>query len=252
MTMYRSIAAFASATRIICVAGSSSARSAAFLSSPSALLQLDPTCTSIVGNVRTCPPASTNARFQAAAGGAAAAVAATGAEARCMSTSSSDSSDGVGKPAEFVKLADPAPGSPFHYAFPVHDLDAAKKFYGDVLGCAEGRSSPKWQDFSLNGHQIVCHWVGNDYRCQDYFNPVDGDEVPVPHTGLALTEDEFHALAERVRDAGVEFIIEPHLRFKGQPGEQWTMFFKDPSGNNLEFKAMTTIDNLFAKYNVVD
>jgi len=81
---------------------------------------------------------------------------------------------------------------------------------------------------------------------------VDGDEVPVPHAGLALTESEFHALAERVRNANIEFIIEPHLRFQGMPGEQWTMFFKDPSGNNLEFKAMTTIDNLFAKYNVKD
>jgi Predicted dioxygenase of extradiol dioxygenase family len=110
----------------------------------------------------------------------------------------------------------------------------------------------KWQDYSLHGHQIVCHWVGNDYRCQDYFNPVDGDEVPVPHFGLALTVDEFHALADRLKQAGIQFIIEPHLRFKDQPGEQWTMFFKDPSGNNLEFKAMTNIDNLFAKYNVVD
>jgi extradiol dioxygenase family protein len=135
---------------------------------------------------------------------------------------------------------------------PVHDLDIAKDFYGNILGCEEGRSSEKWQDFSLHGHQIVCHWVGSDYRCQDYFNPVDGDEVPVPHFGLALTEDEFHTLAQRLTDAGIEFIIQPHLRFKGQPGEQWTMFFKDPSGNNLEFKSMTTIDNLFAKYNVVD
>ena len=81
-------------------------------------------------------------------------------------------------------------------------------------------------------------------------NPVDGDDIPVPHFGLALTEEQFHDLAGRVRDAGIAFIVEPHLRFKGQPGEQWTMFFKDPSGNNLEFKAMTTIENLFAKYNV--
>lgn len=134
----------------------------------------------------------------------------------------------------------------------MHDLEQAKHFYGTILGCAEGRSSTKWQDYSLYGHQIVAHWVGNDYRCQDYYNPVDGDEVPVPHTGLALTVDEFHALAERVRQAGITFIIEPHLRFLGMPGEQWTMFFKDPSGNNLEFKAMTTPENLFAKYNVVE
>jgi extradiol dioxygenase family protein len=129
---------------------------------------------------------------------------------------------------KFVTLADPAPGSPFHYAFPVHSLDAAKEFYGNVLNCEEGRSSEKWQDYSLHGHQIVCHWVGNDYRCVDYYNPVDGDEVPVPHAGLALTVNEFHALADRVRKAGVKFIIEPHLRFQGAPGEQWTMFFKDP------------------------
>lgn len=152
----------------------------------------------------------------------------------------------------YIKLSDPAPGSPFHLALPVHDLSVAKDFYGNIIGCAEGRSSDKWQDYSLNGHQIVCHWVGNDYRCQDYFNPVDGDEVPVPHFGLALTEEQFYALAKRIRAAGIKFIIEPHLRFQGQPGEQLTMFFKDPSGNNLEFKAMTKIDNLFAKYNVVD
>lgn len=150
----------------------------------------------------------------------------------------------------YETLSAPAPGSPFHYAFPVHSLAAAKEFYGTVLGCQEGRSSEKWQDYSLNGHQIVCHWVGDDYRCVDYYNPVDGDEVPVPHTGLALTVDEFHDLAERLRSHGVQFIIEPHLRFEGQPGEQFTMFFKDPSGNNLEFKAMTKPENLFAKYNV--
>jgi extradiol dioxygenase family protein len=154
--------------------------------------------------------------------------------------------------SESGEYPDPAPGSPFHLALPVHDLDIAKDFYGNVLGCAEGRSSAKWQDYSLNGHQIVCHWVGENYRCQDYFNPVDGDDVPVPHFGLALTEDQFHALADRLKNAGIQFIIEPHLRFKGQPGEQWTMFFKDPSGNNLEFKAMTQIGNLFAKYNVVE
>eukprot|EP00804_Cyclotella_cryptica_P016596 CCRYP_001927-RA/>CCRYP_001927-RA protein AED:0.45 eAED:0.45 QI:0/0/0/1/1/0.5/2/0/174 len=153
---------------------------------------------------------------------------------------------------KYVTLAKPAPGSPFHYAFPVHSLEKAKHFYGNVLGCEEGRSSEKWQDYSLHGHQIVCHWVGDNYRCVDYYNPVDGDEVPVPHAGLALTVEEFHALAKRVKEAGVEFIIEPHLRFKGMPGEQWTMFFKDPSGNNLEFKAMTKVENLFAKYNVVD
>eukprot|EP00903_Cladosiphon_okamuranus_P010251 g9706.t1 len=139
---------------------------------------------------------------------------------------------------------------PYHHAFPVHDLPLAKHFYGEILGLPEGRSSKKWQDYSLDGHQIVCHLVSSDYRCQDFVNPVDGDRVPVPHSGLAMTVDQFHLFANRLRDHGVQFIVEPHLRFKGQPGEQWTMFFKDPSGNNLEFKAMTNQDNLFAKYNV--
>ena len=112
------------------------------------------------------------------------------------------------------------------------------------------RSEDKWQDYSLNGHQIVCHFVGENYRCVDYYNPVDGDEVPVPHFGLVLTEPVFLELAEKVRSNGIKFIVEPHKRFVGQPGEQWTMFFKDPSGNNLEFKVMSKPDNLFAKYNV--
>ncbi|CAM9916490.1 unnamed protein product, partial [Ascophyllum nodosum] len=139
---------------------------------------------------------------------------------------------------------------PFHHAFPVHDLALAKHFYGQVLGLPEGRSSSKWQDYSLDGHQIVCHFVGADYRCQDHVNPVDGDRVPVPHTGLAMTVEQFHLFADRLRKHDVKFVIEPHLRFKGHAGEQWTMFFKDPSGNNLEFKAMTNPSNLFAKYNV--
>jgi extradiol dioxygenase family protein len=96
----------------------------------------------------------------------------------------------------------------------------------------------------------VAHWVGKDYRCQDYFNPVDGDEVPVPHTGLALTVDQFKEMAKAIEVAGIDFIVKPHLRFEGMPGEQYTMFFKDPSGNNLEFKAMTNPANLFAKYNI--
>ncbi|CAM9729127.1 unnamed protein product [Ectocarpus sp. 8 AP-2014] len=149
-------------------------------------------------------------------------------------------------------LFPPPPRSlgPFHHAFPVHDLPLAKRFYGEVLGLSEGRSSLKWQDYSLDGHQIVCHLVSKDYRCQDYVNPVDGDRVPVPHTGLAMTVEQFHQFAGRLRKHGVDFVVEPHLRFKDQPGEQWTMFFKDPSGNNLEFKAMTNPDNLFARYNV--
>jgi len=162
-----------------------------------------------------------------------------------------DSNSSTETTTQYETRSTPAPGNPFHYAFPVHSLEEAKRFYGTVLGCEEGRSSGKWQDYSLYGHQIVCHWAGDDYRCIDYYNPVDGDEVPVPHAGLALeTVKQFEDLADRLRSHGIEFVIEPHLRFKGEPGEQHTMFFKDPSGNNLEFKAMTNHSNLFAKYNV--
>lgn len=151
----------------------------------------------------------------------------------------------------FVCDALPAPGQPFHLAIPVHNIEVARKFYGQTIGCVEGRrSDDKWQDYSFYGHQIVCHYVGESYRCQDYYNPVDGDEVPVPHYGVVLDFEKFHALADKVRAAGIKFIIEPHLRFQGQPGEQWTMFFKDPSGNNLEFKVLSKPENLFAKYNV--
>lgn len=108
----------------------------------------------------------------------------------------------------------------------------------------------KWQDYSLYGHQLVLHYVGEKYRCQDFYNPVDGDEVPVPHFGVVLKLEDFHSLAAKVKRGGVKFIVEPHLRFKGAPGEQWTMFFKDPSGNNLEFKHITIPENLFAKYDV--
>eukprot|EP00658_Telonema_sp_P-2_P005702 TRINITY_DN12154_c0_g1_i1.p1 TRINITY_DN12154_c0_g1~~TRINITY_DN12154_c0_g1_i1.p1 ORF type:complete len:167 (-),score=34.17 TRINITY_DN12154_c0_g1_i1:457-957(-) len=144
----------------------------------------------------------------------------------------------------------PAPGTPFHHAFPVHCLTAAEHFYGTVLGCSPGRRTDKWHDYSLHGHQLVCHWVGETYRCVDYYNPVDGDEVPVPHFGLALSKHEFDSLASRVlkHEDHVQFVLPPTLRFQGQPGEQWTMFFKDPSNNNLEFKAMTQPENLFAIY----
>ena len=142
---------------------------------------------------------------------------------------------------------------PFHLALPVHDMTLARDFYGGKLGLVEGRrSESKWQDYSLFGHQIVCHFVGSAYRCQDHYNPVDGDEVPVPHFGIVLEEGEFLGFAEKLKKAGVKFIIEPHKRFQGQPGEQWTMFLKDPSNNNLEFKAMAHRDYLFARYNVVD
>lgn len=136
---------------------------------------------------------------------------------------------------------------PFHLAVPVHNLAEAKNFYGNILGLSEGRSSEKWQDYNLFGNQLVCHWVGEDYRGADFYNPVDGDEVPVAHFGAALTKDQFNSLAQRLKDQGVKFIIEPHMRFEGQRGEQMTMFFKDPSNNNLEFKAMTNPDYLFEK-----
>lgn len=156
------------------------------------------------------------------------------------------------KPADqaFECRASPAPGSPFHIAIPVHNLDVAKDFYGQVLGCEEGRSSPRWQDYSLHGHQLVVHWVGEDYRCTDYYNPVDGDEVPVPHFGLQLLHSQWEELTTRLDEKGINWIIPPTKRFEGAPGEQWTCFFKDPSGNNLEFKAMAKPENLFAKYNV--
>lgn len=176
-------------------------------------------------------------------------------------------------PSAFVRAASSGV-QPFHHAFPVHDLTAARKFYGDTLKCEEGRSSQTWIDYSLYGHQvsvelcgernrqtrsplhppppvsasrtdsrpypsrcmvplsllppfqIVCHFASKDYRCVDYFNNVDKDAVPVPHFGVCLTVDEFHALAGRVKAAGIPFIVEPHLRFGGKPGEQWTMFFK--------------------------
>jgi len=137
--------------------------------------------------------------------------------------------------------------SPFHLAIPVHDLQLAKEFYGGILGFKEGRSSTKWQDYNFFGNQVVCHWVGENYRGADYFNPVDGDEVPVAHFGACLTREQFDSLAERLKSSGIKFVIEPHLRFHGQRGEQMTMFFKDPSNNNLEFKAMTNPDFLFEK-----
>ena len=135
----------------------------------------------------------------------------------------------------------------------VHNIDVAKQFYGETLGLEEGRSSTKWQDYAMHGHQVVVHWVGEEYRAQDYVNPVDGDEVPVPHFGLQMpTYELWKDVVDRVKAAGIPFIIEPTLRFEGAPGEQWTCFFKDPSGNNLEFKHMSKPQNLFAKYNVAE
>ena len=140
--------------------------------------------------------------------------------------------------------------NPFHLAFPVHDLHAARAFYAGTLGCPEGRSSDTWIDFDLFGHQIVAHFDAGSEKGQApgpaTSNPVDGHDVPVPHFGVVLDMDTWLALAERVKASGVEFIIEPYIRFKGEPGEQATMFFKDPSGNALEFKAFKEMGNLFA------
>ncbi len=135
---------------------------------------------------------------------------------------------------------------PFHLAFPVHDLAAARSFYGDLLGCPEGRSSPDWIDFDLYGHQVVAHLAPHEARPAST-NAVDGDQVPVRHFGVVLPMPEWEALAERLSAAGVRFIIEPHVRFKGEVGEQATMFFLDPSGNALEFKAFKDLKSLFAK-----
>jgi len=135
---------------------------------------------------------------------------------------------------------------PFHLAVPVHDLAAARAFYGGVLGCAEGRSAATWVDFDLMGHQLVVHRIAARGPADAGSNPVDGDDVPVPHFGVVLTMEAWEALAGRVRAAGIPFGVEPHVRFKGEPGEQATMFFRDPSGNALEFKAFRDLDKLFA------
>ncbi|MBA3729765.1 MAG: VOC family protein, partial [Sphingomonas sp.] len=126
---------------------------------------------------------------------------------------------------------------PFHFAFPVDDLAAARDFYGQMLGCPEGRSASHWVDFDLHGHQIVAHLAPDAVRSKAS-NTVDGEDVPVPHFGLVLAMDEWRALAERLKSAGVEFVIPPTVRFAGEPGEQATMFLLDPAGNALEFKAM--------------
>jgi extradiol dioxygenase family protein len=135
---------------------------------------------------------------------------------------------------------------PFHLAFPVHDIAAARAFYGVLLGCPEGRSAEDWVDFDFFGHQIVAHHSA-DAKPRAHSNPVDGHDVPVPHFGAVLNIDAWRALARRLEAAGTEFVIAPTIRFEGLPGEQATMFFLDPSGNALEIKAMANPENLFAK-----
>ena len=135
---------------------------------------------------------------------------------------------------------------PFHLAFPVDDLSAARRFYGGLLGCPEGRSADDWVDFDLHGHQIVAHLAPESVALRAS-NRVDGEDVPVPHFGLVLAMDDWKALALQLRDEGVAFVIEPSVRFEGEPGEQATMFLLDPAGNALEFKAMADPAKLFAK-----
>ena len=133
---------------------------------------------------------------------------------------------------------------PFHLAFPVDDLAAARAFYGGLLGCPEGRSSERWVDFDFWGHQVVAHLVEASDEVQT--NAVDGDQVPASHFGVVLPWDAWESLGQRLGEAGQEFLVEPRVRFAGQPGEQGTFFVKDPSGNALEFKSFKDISRLFA------
>jgi extradiol dioxygenase family protein len=137
--------------------------------------------------------------------------------------------------------------TPFHIAFPVDDLAAAREFYGQTLGCPEGRSSTEWIDFDLFGHQIVAHYKPRAAGEAIHHNAVDGHAVPVPHFGVVLTMEQWQGLADRLVAAGQKFEIEPYIRFKGEVGEQATMFFYDPAGNALEFKAFADLTQVFAK-----
>jgi extradiol dioxygenase family protein len=139
--------------------------------------------------------------------------------------------------------------SPFHLAIPVHDIEAARKFYGGLFGCAEGRSDIEWVDFDFFGHQLVAHRdpAKQAFSKASHTNKVDGKDVPVPHFGVVLAWDQWHVLSTRLSQAGVEFVIEPGIRFAGEVGEQATFFLYDPSGNALEFKAFKDPSRLFAK-----
>ncbi len=146
---------------------------------------------------------------------------------------------------------------PFHLAFPVHSITAARDFYGGLLQCPEGRSDTHWVDFNLFGHQIVAHYSpearsvvsssGESESGELHHNPVDGHQVPVPHFGVVLPWETWQALADRLSSHGIQFVIAPYIRFQGQPGEQATMFFLDPSGNALEFKAFRDLNDLFRR-----
>lgn len=136
--------------------------------------------------------------------------------------------------------------NPFHLAIPVGDLQQTREFYREILECKEGRSSDSWVDFDFFGHQLVIHKVDKPGIEKEH-NPVDGHEVPVPHFGVVLDWQAFNELADRLKSKKIQFIIEPYVRFEGQVGEQSTMFFNDPSGNALEFKAFKNRDQLFAR-----
>jgi uncharacterized protein len=136
---------------------------------------------------------------------------------------------------------------PFHLAVPVGDLTEARRFYGELLGCVEGRSSAEWVDFDFFGHQLVAHLDHAGLARTPLYNPVDGKDVPIPHFGIVLEWSQWHVLAQRLKEAGINFGIEPGIRFAGQVGEQATMFFQDPSGNALEFKAFRDPSRLFAR-----
>ena len=139
--------------------------------------------------------------------------------------------------------------TPFHVAIPVRDLSESRHFYSEILGCEEGRCAENWVDFNLFGHQFVCHLnpnIGKHGQLGSHYNAVDGHGVPVPHYGVVLEMDDWEKLAEQLKKHGVEFVIEPYIRFRGESGEQATMFFLDPSGNALEFKAFKQIEQLFA------
>ena len=137
--------------------------------------------------------------------------------------------------------------NPFHLAIPVKDLRSITSFYIDVLGCSEGRSDEKWIDLNLYGHQLVLHEVAGKATGESFYNPVDGHDVPIPHFGVVLQWEEWNRLADRLKLRNIDFIIEPYIRFKGKPGEQATMFFRDPEGNALEFKSFRDLDQLFSK-----
>jgi uncharacterized protein len=136
---------------------------------------------------------------------------------------------------------------PFHLAIPVNNLELCRVFYRETLGCVEGRNSKHWVDFNFYGHQLVIHYKPNEEKDNLHTNSVDGKDVPVPHFGVVLPWDTFHELASRLNQKNINFIIDPYIRFKGQVGEQATMFFKDPSGNALEFKSFKDINQLFVK-----